>query len=179
MATHSSILARRIPWTEEPGGLQCTGSQRVGEGWVINTFTKTGACFIQVLVLLYILWPSAHLILSLNFFFWLSLPILCFCCFNYLTPSLQSRVWILLTPSRLIYPCSERLGSYSTFLGTNLQLILLFQDCLSPLSTSSVHTVKREARRDIRLSFFPPFIPCGTFLSFHWFEKQNPVIYVG
>ena len=30
MATHSSILARRIPWTEEPGGLQSIGSQVVG-----------------------------------------------------------------------------------------------------------------------------------------------------
>ena len=30
MATHSSILAWRIPWTEEPGGLQSKGSQRVG-----------------------------------------------------------------------------------------------------------------------------------------------------
>ena len=30
MATHSSILALRNPWTEEPGGLQSTGSQRVG-----------------------------------------------------------------------------------------------------------------------------------------------------
>ena len=30
LATHSSILAWRIPWTEEPGGLQSTGSQRVG-----------------------------------------------------------------------------------------------------------------------------------------------------
>ena len=29
-ATHSSILAWRIPWTEEPGGLQSIGSQRVG-----------------------------------------------------------------------------------------------------------------------------------------------------
>ena len=29
MATYSSILAWRIPWTEEPGGLQSTGSQRV------------------------------------------------------------------------------------------------------------------------------------------------------
>ena len=28
MATHSSILAWRIPWTEEPGGLQFMGSQR-------------------------------------------------------------------------------------------------------------------------------------------------------
>ena len=30
MATHSSILAWKIPWTEEPGGLQPMGSQRVG-----------------------------------------------------------------------------------------------------------------------------------------------------
>ena len=30
MATHSSILAWRIPWTEEPGRLQFTGLQRVG-----------------------------------------------------------------------------------------------------------------------------------------------------
>ena len=30
MAPHSSILAWRIPWTEEPGRLQSTGSQRVG-----------------------------------------------------------------------------------------------------------------------------------------------------
>ena len=30
MATHSSILAWRVPWTEESGGLQSTGSQRVG-----------------------------------------------------------------------------------------------------------------------------------------------------
>ena len=29
MATHSSILAWKMPWTEEPGGLQSTGSQRV------------------------------------------------------------------------------------------------------------------------------------------------------
>ena len=30
MATHSSILSCEIPWTEEPGGLQSTGLQRVG-----------------------------------------------------------------------------------------------------------------------------------------------------
>ena len=30
LATHPSILAQRIPWTEEPGELQSTGSQRVG-----------------------------------------------------------------------------------------------------------------------------------------------------
>jgi len=39
MATHSSILAWRIPWTEEPGGLQSMGSQRVRHDWATNTFT--------------------------------------------------------------------------------------------------------------------------------------------
>ena len=38
-ATHSSSLAWRIPWTEEPGGLQSMGSQRVRQDWAINTFT--------------------------------------------------------------------------------------------------------------------------------------------
>ena len=37
MATHSSIPAWRIPWTEEPGGLQFMGSQRVRHNWASNT----------------------------------------------------------------------------------------------------------------------------------------------
>ena len=36
MATHSSILAWKIPWTEEPGGLQSTGSQRVRHDWATS-----------------------------------------------------------------------------------------------------------------------------------------------
>ena len=39
MASHSSILAWRIPWTEEPGGLQSMGSQRVGYDWVAKQST--------------------------------------------------------------------------------------------------------------------------------------------
>ena len=39
IATHSSILAWRIPWTEEPGRLQSMESQRVGHDWATNTFT--------------------------------------------------------------------------------------------------------------------------------------------
>ena len=38
MATCSSILAWRIPWTEETGGLQSMGSQRVRHDWATNTF---------------------------------------------------------------------------------------------------------------------------------------------
>ena len=37
MATHSSILAWRIPWTEETGWLQSMGSQRVRHNWASNT----------------------------------------------------------------------------------------------------------------------------------------------
>ena len=39
MATHSSILAWRIPWTEEPDGLQSMEAQRVWHNWEPNTFT--------------------------------------------------------------------------------------------------------------------------------------------
>ena len=37
METHTSILAWRIPWTEEPGGLQSMGLQRVGQDGGTNT----------------------------------------------------------------------------------------------------------------------------------------------
>ena len=36
MATHSSMLAWRIPWTEKPGRLQSTGSQRIGHDWATS-----------------------------------------------------------------------------------------------------------------------------------------------
>ena len=36
MATHSSTFAWKIPWTEEPGGLQSMGSLRVGHNWVTS-----------------------------------------------------------------------------------------------------------------------------------------------
>ena len=41
MVTHSSILACRISWTEEPGRLQSMGSQIAGQDWVTNTHTHT------------------------------------------------------------------------------------------------------------------------------------------
>ena len=43
MATHSRILAWRIPPTGEPGGQQTMGSWRVGHDWATNTFTFTGS----------------------------------------------------------------------------------------------------------------------------------------
>ena len=42
MATHSSILAWKISWTEEPGGLKSMGLQRVRHDWATNTYLLTG-----------------------------------------------------------------------------------------------------------------------------------------
>ena len=41
MITHSNILAWRIPWTKEPGGLQSMGLQRVGRDYESNTHIPT------------------------------------------------------------------------------------------------------------------------------------------
>ena len=50
MATHSSILAWKIPWAEEPGGLQ---SKRVAKSWVGTTF--------------FLIWSLPHVELHLSF----------------------------------------------------------------------------------------------------------------
>ena len=42
MAPHSSAVAWKIPWTEEPGRLHSMGSQRVGHDWATFTFTFKG-----------------------------------------------------------------------------------------------------------------------------------------
>ena len=52
MATHSSILAWKIPRTEKPGGLQSTGSQRAGHDWVTElSEPKTQKIFLKLKVI--------------------------------------------------------------------------------------------------------------------------------
>ena len=50
MATRSSTLAWRIPWTEEPGRLQSMGSPRVGHDWVTDTWLDNSLCWSAVIV---------------------------------------------------------------------------------------------------------------------------------
>ena len=45
-ATHSSILAWRIPWTEQPGGLPSTGLQRLRHNWATFTLRKSVSRFL-------------------------------------------------------------------------------------------------------------------------------------
>ena len=47
-ATHSSVLTWEIPWTEEPGGLQSMGSQRVGHNWVTKRVQVYMECLCTV-----------------------------------------------------------------------------------------------------------------------------------
>ena len=44
LATHSNILAWRIPWTEEPGGLQSMRLQKVRDDWATNTSSHVKIC---------------------------------------------------------------------------------------------------------------------------------------
>ena len=50
VATHSSILAWRISWTEEPSRLQSMGSQRIGHRWATNTFISLTTYLIQTAI---------------------------------------------------------------------------------------------------------------------------------
>ena len=73
MVTRASILAWRVPWTEEPGGLLSMGSQRVRHDWATNTHTS----FYFKFTFLTQLVVMAHC-LSLNLYFFLIWAIYCF-----------------------------------------------------------------------------------------------------
>ena len=75
MATHSNILAWRIPWTEEPGELQSMGLQRAGHDWVVSTFITSllHSPFVYVTSswLIYFIYGSLYLLIH-SLQFWLS-----------------------------------------------------------------------------------------------------------
>ena len=69
MAPHASILAWKIPWTEEPGGLQFMGLQRVGQDLATSTFAdymELPVSFFSVARYLLTLVGIFHLLLSSN-----------------------------------------------------------------------------------------------------------------
>ena len=65
MATHASILAWRIPWTGEPGGLQCMGSQRVRHDCTTE-HTHTHMCKYSIKCLLNCNLFQSSIIISLS-----------------------------------------------------------------------------------------------------------------
>ena len=67
MVTHSSILAWRITWTEEPGGLQSTGSHRVRHNW--SNLACTRMTFLSINKIGMTLWELKFYLLEYSFFF--------------------------------------------------------------------------------------------------------------
>ena len=61
-ATHSNILAWRIPLTQEPHGLQSMGSQRVRHDWATFTFSKFTSHFYKIFMEIYVS-EDSHLLL--------------------------------------------------------------------------------------------------------------------
>ena len=66
MTTHSSILAWRIPWTEEPGRLQSMGSQRVEHDRTIITHSLVHRYRYIYNSIIFSKWEE-HLFLAINF----------------------------------------------------------------------------------------------------------------
>ena len=88
MATQSSIRAWEIPWTEEPGGLQSLGLQRVGHHWTTNTYflclcilltvgTFGGVCVLVAQLCLTVCnlpGSSVHGVLQARIMEWIAIP---------------------------------------------------------------------------------------------------------
>ena len=112
MATHSSILAWRIPWTAEPGGLQPIGSQRVRNDWsdlahthsmssikwkvervflhrILNSIRTELRCFeyFKPLNKLYASLTQSHRLMQM--------PLLCICLYWYEPSLFRSFDWLL------------------------------------------------------------------------------------
>ena len=108
MATHSSILAWRIPWTEETGRLQSMRSQRVRHGWAHSTQSPTGwpfnpsltSVFAQSPIVLPVISQACQVPTSANFHSLFSLPG---------SSPVSSHTWILmqsfLIPFRSLVKC--------------------------------------------------------------------------
>ena len=72
MATHSSVLAWKIPWTDEPGGLQCKGLQRVRHDWATKHIHNELKYFLKYLFIEcnVMAIPFALGILARTIYFW-------------------------------------------------------------------------------------------------------------
>ena len=133
MATHSSILAWRIPWTEEPGGLQSMGSQRIGHNWV----TK----HIHIPSLEKCLFRSfAHFIIFKDFFkMWTIFKVFYWICYSIASVFSFFTFWFfgheafgILGPWPVIEPTSPALeGEVLTTGLLGKSLLTLKWDCLS------------------------------------------------
>ena len=162
MATHSIILAWRIPWTEEPGGQQSMGTQRVRQDWPTNF---TFFCSSRSLTLFYDLVFNIHkpktlsrktilIVLYCSFFFYSILLISLVSCF--LSKILTSLLFLWQTrsreqsPSGISAPCRQ--VCTSVWLLTPLGPAPVFwisRSFLVSMWNSGVHSVSEMPRSSL------------------------------
>ena len=91
MATHSSILAWTIPWTEEPSKLQSIRSQRVGHNWATNTPLKkktwTALCLLRLTCKIYNICKCMRFIIYISSVQFISVTQSCLTLCNPMYPS--------------------------------------------------------------------------------------------
>ena len=136
MAPHSSTLAWRIPWTEEPGGLQSLGSQKVRHYWAANTnfllysdlLSRCQAPFAQILVFLPDISYNPYSLPGLFLDCWPQ----CFCCLESplscsLSPGehvIQGQTWIV----HFRFVAHPDLSSQNHVLTSVLPIVRLFTE---------------------------------------------------
>ena len=99
MATHSSILAWRIPWTEEPGGLQSMGWQRIRHDWATkhsSTELEKHLTLLCFLILFLFFRIRCHSLLNISFVERTSVGMIDHCSYKYL-----QLLWMLWTLTQL------------------------------------------------------------------------------
>ena len=149
MATHPRILAWRIPWIEEPSGLQSIALQRVGHDWITNTRSAVG---LSTFKLQYSLYCSFSLFLE-N---WLSLPTI-----GALLP--------VITPLSL---CIQRILAFLV-LCHSVQLALATLCTESLAGFRNIHHLCKSTvgieRSFLMSCFFPePVITCNLYIFLMW-----------
>ena len=96
MATYSSVLAWRIPWTQEPGGLQSIGSQsQIQLKWLsAQTHTQICVCVCVCVCVTTVKYPKLNP-LSFLFHATLSISLYSFCCYPHISSS-STTIWLCL-----------------------------------------------------------------------------------
>ena len=141
MATHSSILAWRMPWTEEPGGLQSMGSQRARHDWACTCMHNSIKSKIPEISLMKDLYKTTRLC-------WKKSKM------TQTNGKISSHSWIgrINSVKMSILPKAIFLGFSAIFIKIQMAFFTeiekkMPQICLEPLKAPTIKTITREKRK--------------------------------
>ena len=103
MATHSSILSWKIPWTEEPGGLQSMGLERIGHDWAEQSLPERTSSSTELINSAPCSYPTLCSFVTIVIVYW---NYFCLCLFLLYSVSFKGRLCVIFA-----YSVSTLLGS--------------------------------------------------------------------